>query len=226
MTSINFLTRRPNTQENLSYLLEFYVSSDVHFSHFEELKWSFSQCSISLHELCTNDFLVSGCQKSCIELKKKDKNLIFVWSLLQICQLEIKLLIYKLICQSTLWISVSYASCEYNRLASWNIGKTINLLRSSFQICHVRNTGFIFKVKVCQKLTCLFKTVNLRETLVHMCLASVLFLALSRAKKEFSGHLYIYFSKNTLNYFCCVEVRILVEKWYIYDAHIIPRSLV
>jgi len=40
-TSIIFHIRGPNTQEKLSYILEFYVSSDVHFSRFEELKITF-----------------------------------------------------------------------------------------------------------------------------------------------------------------------------------------
>jgi len=41
MTSIIFHIRGPNSQENVSYLLDFYVSSDVHFSRFEELKSTF-----------------------------------------------------------------------------------------------------------------------------------------------------------------------------------------
>jgi len=41
MTSIIFHTRGPNTQENVSYVLDFYVSADVHFPHFEELKSNF-----------------------------------------------------------------------------------------------------------------------------------------------------------------------------------------
>jgi hypothetical protein len=36
--NIFFHIRGPNTQENVSYILDFYVSSDVHFSRFEELK--------------------------------------------------------------------------------------------------------------------------------------------------------------------------------------------
>jgi len=41
MTSIIFHIRGPNTQENLSYILGFCVSSDVHFWRFEELKITF-----------------------------------------------------------------------------------------------------------------------------------------------------------------------------------------
>jgi len=40
----------------------------------------------------------------------------------------------KLMCQSSLINSVSFLFCEFNRVASWNEGKTIILERSSFQI--------------------------------------------------------------------------------------------
>jgi len=58
MVGIIFHTRIPYTQENASYVLGFYVSSDVHFSHFEELKITFSPCSFSLHELSNKEFRV------------------------------------------------------------------------------------------------------------------------------------------------------------------------
>ena len=41
MTSIIFHIGPPNTQENVSYILDFYVSFNVHFSRFEELKITF-----------------------------------------------------------------------------------------------------------------------------------------------------------------------------------------
>ena len=41
MISIFFHTQRPNTQETVGYLLDLYVSSNIHFSHFEELKSTF-----------------------------------------------------------------------------------------------------------------------------------------------------------------------------------------
>jgi hypothetical protein len=49
MTSIIFHVGVPNTQENVSYILEFYVSPDVHFSRFKELKNTFSNPSNSLN---------------------------------------------------------------------------------------------------------------------------------------------------------------------------------
>ena len=65
----------------------------------------------------------------------KGKNLIFVWSLLQICQLEIPIFICKFISLNSLWNSVSYGFCVFNCVASWNKGKTL-ILVLSFQICH------------------------------------------------------------------------------------------
>jgi len=41
MTSIIIHIRGTSTQENVRYILEFYVSPDVHFPRFEELKTTF-----------------------------------------------------------------------------------------------------------------------------------------------------------------------------------------
>ena len=55
----------------------------------------------------------------------KGKNLIFLWSILKICQLEIPVFIWKLNCQNSLWITVSYEFFEFICLANWNKCKTI-----------------------------------------------------------------------------------------------------
>ena len=76
----------------------------------------------------------------CLELSNRVrnwnnvKNIIYVRSKLQICQLEIPIFIYKLMCQGSLIKPVSFMFCEFNLIASWNEGKTIILVRSSFQI--------------------------------------------------------------------------------------------
>jgi len=41
MTSIIVHTRRPNTQENFSNVLGVYVSAEVHFSYYKQLKSTF-----------------------------------------------------------------------------------------------------------------------------------------------------------------------------------------
>ena len=48
--------------------------------------------------------------------------------------LEIPISLYKLMCQISLKISLSFLFCEFNRVASRNEGKTIILVRSLFQI--------------------------------------------------------------------------------------------
>jgi len=77
------------------------------------------------------------------------KKHIYVRSKLESCQLEIRIFIYKLMCQMLLVNSVSLVFCEFDGVRSWNEGKTIILVRSSIQIPR-KNTVFKFKVNVCQ----------------------------------------------------------------------------
>ena len=77
----------------------------------------------------------------------KVKNFILVVSKLQLCQLEIPIFIYKL-CRSTLINTVSFLFCEFIRVTSWNNGKIVILVRSSFKFPN-RNTGFLFNVNQC-----------------------------------------------------------------------------
>ena len=98
----------------------------------------------------------------CLELSNREsngnkgKNLIWVVSILEICQLELRVFIYKLMRQSSLWISVSYGFCEFNRVASWNKGKTIISFDHIFKHANWKYF-FIFNVIVCQIYTCLSK---------------------------------------------------------------------
>jgi len=55
------------------------------------------------------------------------------WKFL-LCQLEIQIFINKLMCKRLLINLVSFVFCEFKRVASWNEGKTIILVRSTFQI--------------------------------------------------------------------------------------------
>jgi len=64
-----------------------------------------------------------------VRIWNKVKN-IYVRSKHQLCQLETPIFIYKLKCHSSLINSVSFVFCEFNRVASWNEGKTIILVRS------------------------------------------------------------------------------------------------
>ena len=66
----------------------------------------------------------------------KVNNFILVVSKLQLCQLELPILIYKM-CRSTFINTVSFLFCEFIRVTSWNNGKTnynISIIISNSQI--------------------------------------------------------------------------------------------
>jgi len=71
--------------------------------------------------------------------------------------------------------------------------------------------------------SCLFIIVILKETLVLMCL--VIHFVIIESWKLIVGHIDLYYAKKILDIFICVEVRILVEKLNMYEAHIFLRPL-
>jgi hypothetical protein len=79
----------------------------------------------------------------------KVKNIIYAGSKFQLCQLDIPIFIYKLMCQSSLLNSVLFVFCEFYRVARWNEGKTIILVRSTFQIPK-QKYWFPIQINVCQ----------------------------------------------------------------------------
>ena len=66
-----------------------------------------------------------------------------------------------------------------------------------------------------------FLLVILKENSVLMCLTS--HFDNIECWKLNVWHRDTYYGKNILNTFVCVEVRILVEKWNVYEDHIFPR---
>ena len=74
-----------------------------------------------------------------VSKRKIGKMHIFVESILQKFKLEIPIIIYKLIRQISLWISVSYGSCEFNIVAIWNKGKNFILVDH-----HLKCTNWIY----------------------------------------------------------------------------------
>ena len=62
----------------------------------------------------------------------------------------------------------------------------------------------------------------MKETLVLICLES--HFDIIESWKLIVGHRDIYYAKNILNSFDWVEVRILVEKWNINEAHKISHN--
>jgi hypothetical protein len=68
---------------------------------------------------------------NCIRNWNKVKNYNYFGSKLQLCQLNIPIFIYKLMCQISLIKSVSFVFCEFNRVGSWNEDKTTILISKS-----------------------------------------------------------------------------------------------
>jgi len=103
MLSIIFHTRRPINKDNVSYVLEFYVSSDVHFGTFRS--WKHVLHMTPFRSTCY-ELTFFGCLNvsNSVWNWNKVENLIFVWSILQICHLEIPVFIYKLMYDYSLWI--------------------------------------------------------------------------------------------------------------------------
>jgi len=56
----------------------------------------------------------------------------------------------------------------------------------------------------------------LKETLVLVCLA--LHFGIMESLKSIVGHRDIYYAEKNIKIFSCVEVRIIVEKWNVYDV--------
>ena len=112
--------------------------------------------------------------------------------------------------------------CQFNSIASRNEGKTIIFERSSFQILKQKH-WFHIEGQPMSMYTCLFLLVILKKTLVLKSLAS--HFNIIESWKLIVGHRDIYYAKKILNTFVCVEVRILVEKWNVYEGNIFPSSL-
>ena len=132
MTSIILHTRRVNCQyKSVTYVVIMFQL--IFFRFFRSWKARFSQRSISPTRYVLQSF---KCLKfvNLVRNWNKVKNNIYVRSKFQLCQLEIPIFINKLMCQSSLINPVSFMFCEFNRVTSWNEGKSIILMPSSFQI--------------------------------------------------------------------------------------------
>ena len=95
MKCIIFHTRKPNTQENVSYELGFYVSADIH----QKQLFHIAQFRTTSHVL--KSFMGLEVIKR-VSKRNKIKILIFVGSIIQKCQLEIPVFISKFMKQISL----------------------------------------------------------------------------------------------------------------------------
>jgi len=148
-----------------------------------------------------------------------------VGTILQICQFELPVFIYKLMCEGLLWISVSYGFCEFNRVASWNKGKNIILVRLSFNLCQLGIYWFHIQRKRMSHVNMSVPKIISKETLVLMFLSIFCFCNFCELKNNWWAPRHLLCEK-ILNYLGCVEVRIIVEKWNIYEALVFRKSSV
>jgi len=132
MASIILHIRSLICQKSVTHLV-FMFQLILFFRILRSWKERFSHWSISPHEVYTKDFRYLELSNRARNWNKV-KNFILMGSKLQLCQLEIPISIYKLMCYISLKISVSFLFCEFNRVARRNESKTIILVRSLFQI--------------------------------------------------------------------------------------------
>ena len=142
----------------------------------------------------------------------------YVGSKFQLCQLDIPIFLYKIMFQNSLIIPVSFVFCEFNRVGSWNEGKTTIIISNSqieIQVSYSRSTfvnvNISFPNSNFEGNFCTYvfgkSFWHYRERKIDCCT---------------SRHT---LCEKSFNTFECVEVRFLVEKWNIYKAHIFPRPL-
>jgi hypothetical protein len=124
------------TLQSIKNMLRTWFLCFIWFSFFAF--WGAVKNLFHIAPFSSTSYVLKGfrCLEFCDRVRNwnKDENNIYVWSKLQLCQLEIPIFINKLMCQRSLINWVSFVICEFNRIASWNEGKTIILVRASFQI--------------------------------------------------------------------------------------------
>ena len=132
MTSIILHSRRPNCQLKVCNALGFMFQLISFFAFWGSVKHVFHIPLFrpTRYVLMSFRYLEVGNR---VRNWNNIKKFIFVWSKLQLCQLEIPIYIYKIMSQSTLINSVSFLFSEFIRVTSWNDGKTIILVRLFFQ---------------------------------------------------------------------------------------------
>jgi len=121
-------------------------------------------------------------------------------------------------CQSSLINTVSFAFCECNRVGNWNEGKTTIIIWNSqlgILVSYSRSTYVNVNIS--------FPNSNFEGNISTYVFGKSFWHY--RSWKLILGHRDIYYAKKILNAIVCVEVRILVGKWHIFEAHIFPRPL-
>ena len=132
MTSIYFILEDPTRKKTSVMYLIFMFRLMFNFRIFISWKATSPHLSNSRLETCTNEIRVFGGQHQ-TEIKAY---LHFRASLLQMSQLQVRILIYQFIPLNSLRNSISYGFCVFNRVASWIKVKALILVLSSSKISH------------------------------------------------------------------------------------------
>ena len=124
MTCIILHTRRPNCQKKSVTHLVFMFQLTFIFAFWEAEKHVFHITPFrpTRYVLMRLKWLEVSNR---VRKWNKVKNFIFVELKLELCQLEMLIFIYKLMCKSSLINNVSFLFCEFNRVTSWIEGKNI-----------------------------------------------------------------------------------------------------
>ena len=121
-------------------------------------------------------------------------------------------------CQSPLIMSVSLVFSEFNSVGSLNEGKTTTIISNSkIEILVSYSRSRFVKVNIS------FPNSNFEGNIRTYVFGKSFWHY--RSWKLIVGHRDIYYAQKILNAFVCVEVRILVVTWNIYEAHNFPRPL-
>ena len=108
--------------------------------------------------------------------------------------------------------------CDFHRVGSSNEGKTTIIISNSqieILVSYTRSRNVNVSMS--------FPNRNFEGNFCIMCLAS--HFDIIESWKLIVVHCDIYYAKQILNTFVCVEVRILVGKWNIHEAHVFPKPL-
>jgi len=129
---------------------------------------------------------------------------------------------YKLMWQIPIYITISYVFCEFNLVASWNKSKTVIIVRPSLQISQLEIMVSYLKSTYVIVNTC-FPNSNFEGNFSTYVFGKS-FWHYRELKIDCSTSRHKLCEK-ILDVFLCVEVRILVEKWNMFEALIFQRTL-
>ena len=190
------------------------------FSHFEDLKSTFSNLSFPPTRYVVKGFRWLEFSNS-LRYWNNFKSNIYVKSNIQICQLELPIIIIKLMCQRSLINAFSFVFCEFNLVANEMKSNLSFMFAHHFKFPN-RNTDFFSSsTKINVNMSFPNSSFEGNYSTFGLCKSFWYYREL-KIDSWTSRHI---LCEKSLNPFVCVEIIILVEKWNVYEFHIFPRPL-